>query len=254
MSQIIAIANQKGGVAKSTTAQALGSGLSLRGFRVLCIDLDSQTNLSYAMQSSPSSRTSYDLLMGRADVSQIIQHTPHGDFIPAGDELSSADMELNKTGKEYRLKEALEPIRANYDFIVIDTPPALGIITVNALTAATNLIIPAQAEVFSLQGIGQLSNTIQAVRKYCNPALKIIGILLTRHSTRTILSRDMADLIREAAEQLGTGVFNTIIREGVAIKEAQASQQSIFDYAPKSKPAKDYNNFITEYLERSGTI
>lgn len=252
MSHIIAITNQKGGVGKSTTAHALGAGLSLKGYSVLFADLDPQGNLTYSMQANTAELTAYELLTKRAAVADVIQHTPQGDIIPASAALSGADMELTATGKEYRLREAIDPLRGRYDFIVIDTPPALGTLTVNALTAADSLIIPAQADIFSLQGIGQLTATIQAVQTYCNRSLKLDGVLLTRHSGRAVLSRDMADLIKDTAEQLGTAVYRTVIREGIAIKEAQANRQSIFTYAPKSKAAADYMTFIDEYLERSG--
>lgn len=253
MSHIIAVTNQKGGVGKSTTAQALGAGLSIKGYSVLCVDLDPQGNLSYSMQAAAGGPSSYELLTKRAGAGETIQQTEQGHIIAASAALSAADMEINTTGKEYRLREALAPVRSQYDFIVIDTPPALGTITINALTAADSLIIPAQAEIFSLQGIGQLASTIQAVKTYCNPSLKIDGVLLTRHSSRAVLSRDMADLIRDTAEQLGTAVYKTIIREGVAIKEAQASRQSIFAYAPKSNAAADYMAFVEEYLKGSGS-
>lgn len=252
MSYIIAITNQKGGVGKSTTAHALGAGLTLKGYSVLFVDLDPQGNLTYTMQANAAEATAYELLTNRAAVADVIQHTAQGDIIPAGEALSGADMALTATGKEYRLRDALASIRGGYDFIVIDTPPALGTLTVNALTAAGSLIIPAQADIFSLQGIGQLNATIQAVQTYCNPSLKLDGVLLTRHSGRAVLTRDMADLIKDTAEQLGTAVYSTVIREGIAIKEAQANRQSIYAYAPKSKAAADYTAFVNEYLERSG--
>ena len=155
------------------------------------------------------------------------------------------------TGREYRLKEALEPIRKTYDFVIIDTPPALGLLTINAMTASDNVIIAAQADIFSLQGIGQLSETIDAVKKYCNHGLKLMGILLTRHSGRAILSRDMTEMIEATAAQLGTFVYESVIRENISVKEAQASRTDIFSYAPKSNASKDYAAFVDELLERS---
>lgn len=252
MSRIIAITNQKGGVGKSTTAQAMGAGLAIKGYSVLFVDLDPQGNLSYAMQADLSGLSSRDLLLKQATAAEAIQHTEQGYIIPAAAALSAADMELNTTGKEYRLREALAQCAADFDYIIIDTPPALGILTVNALTAADSLIIPAQAEIFSLQGIGQLSATITAVKTYCNNRLRLDGILLTRHNGRPILSRDMADLIKDTAGKLGTFAYDTVIREGIAVKEAQANQQSIFAYAPKSKAVADYMAFVSEYLERGG--
>ena len=148
-----------------------------------------------------------------------------------------------------RLKSALEAIAKSYDFIIIDTPPALGILTINALTAADGVIIPAQASIYSLQGIGQLAATIKAVQQHTNPALQIYGILITRYNGRAILSRDISELLTDTAEQLKTKVFETRIREAIAIKEAQAHRQNIFDYAAKTNPAKDYNAFIDELLK-----
>lgn len=252
MSYIISIANQKGGIGKSTTAQALGAGLHLKGYKTLLIDLDPQGNITYTAGADPTRPTAYDLLTSRALINEVIQENPQGEFIPAGERLSNLDLELNTTGKEYKLKEVLEPIKKNYDFIIIDTPPALGILTINALTASDSLIIPSQADIYSLQGIGQLYKTIQTVKIYCNPNLEIQGILLTRYHTRTILNRDMGELIEETAKQFNTSIYTTFIRESVVVREAQAKKQDLFTYAPKSNPAKDYLSFIEEVIERSG--
>jgi len=246
---IIAITNQKGGVAKTTTTGALVAGLKSRKNNVLAIDLDPQGNLSYAMKADNKNLSSHSLLVGQAQIMNVIQHTLIGDIIPASPLLSRADIEFDMIGKEYKLKEALVSIKNNYDFILIDTPPALSILTVNALTAADSVIIPAQADIFSLQGIGQLYNTIDTVRKYCNPNLKIKGILLTRHNNRAIINRDIAETISQTAIKLDTKIFKTIIRENIIIKEAHANQQDIFTYDPKSNAVADYNNFINELLE-----
>jgi chromosome partitioning protein len=162
--------------------------------------------------------------------------------------LAGADMMLTQTGKEFRLKEALEPIQGNYDYIVIDTPPALGILTINALAACTGLIVPAQADIYSLQGIGQLYETIKPVRQYCNQELRLMGILLTRYNQRSILSRDIAEMIEQTASQLDTIVYKTAIREAVAIKEAQAKRRDIYSYAPKGRVTADYMSFVEEVL------
>lgn len=245
----VTVTNQKGGVSKTTTAHAMGAALARRGYRVLFVDLDPQGNLSHGLQAS-AGLSAFELLTKSATVADVIQKTEQGEVIPASAGLSAADVILSTvTGKEYRLREALEPVQAFYDFAIIDTPPALGALTVNAMTAADILVIPAMADVFSLQGIGQLADTIQTVRRYCNPGLKLGGVLLTRHSGRTILSRDMAELIGRTAEQLGTTVYKTCVRECVALKEAQASRESIFQYAPRSNAAKDYEAFTLEFLE-----
>lgn len=249
--KIIAITNQKGGVAKTTTAYAIGAGLSLRGYRVLYIDLDAQTNLSYVMEADATGLTgisALDVLEGRSSASAAIQHTPHGAIIASTPALAGVDTVLTQVGKEYRLKEALEPLQGSYDYIIIDTPPALGILTVNALTACNGCIIPAQADIYSLQGISQLYNTLQTVKKYCNRDLKVMGILLTRYNGRAIISREAADLIDQAAAQMDSKLYQSRIRECTALKEAQACRENIFTYAPHSNAAADYTSLVDEIL------
>lgn len=250
MAEIVAVLNQKGGVGKSTTAAALAGGLSNKGYKVLSVDLDPQGNLSYHMGSQKNEHTIMEVLLGSSIARETITNAGQGDIIVASSALAGADAVISETGKEYRLFEALEPVSASYDFIVLDTPPALGILSVNALTAANRVIIPAQADAFSLQGISQLAQTISAVRRYCNQSLVIDGILLTRYNSRSILSRDMTDLMRSVAEQLGTKIYRTVIRECVALREAQAVQQSIYGYSPKSNGAIDYMGVVDEFLER----
>ena len=249
MAEIIAIANQKGGVGKSTTAHALGQGLLFNGYKVLFVDLDSQANLSYTMRADVEGLTAYDLLHGTATAAEAIQHTEAGDIIAASSKLAGSDRGINGEGADLILKKALEPIASSYEFIIIDTPPALGILTINAFTAANRVIIPAQADIYSLQGIGQLYSTITAVQQHTNPALSIAGILITRYNGRAILSRDLSELLTDTAEKLQTKVYKTRIREAIAIKEAQARRTDIFSYAAKTNPAKDYNAFINELLK-----
>lgn len=249
MKEIIAIVNRRGGAGKTATAHAIGAGLALRGYKTLFIDLDSQCNLTFDVGGKVARFTSIEVLSGTATAQEAIQHTEGGDIIPASPSLAIADTTITDTGKEYRLKEALEPIKQSYDYIIIDTPPALGVLTVNALTACTSAIIPAQAEVHSLQGIGLLYEVIQAVQKYTNPALTIKGILITRYNGRAILSRDMKSNLEATAKQLGTKVFTTPIRECTAVKEAQATQQAIFTYAPRSNATADYTALIEDILE-----
>jgi len=246
---ITAIALQKGGTGKSTTAHALGQGLQARGYRVLFIDLDPQGNLSYTMRADQGRPSAYEVITNRAKAREALQHTGQGDIIPSGPQLSGADIEVTQTGKEFRIREALQPLQAQYDFCIIDTPPALGTLTINALTAATGVIIPVQAETYSIQGIAQLYSTIETVKAYCNDRLKVEGILITRHSSRAILNRDMADTITETAQKLGTQVFRAMVREGVAVREAQAMREPLHTYAPTSNPARDYADFIDEYLQ-----
>ena len=249
MKKTIAVINQKGGVGKSTTAGTIAAGLTRRGYRVLAIDLDAQANLTYTAGGTTEGATALGVLTGEVKAAKAIQPTYMGDLIPANQALSGADAFITATGKEYRLREALEPIRGQYDYTVIDTPPALGVLTINALTACNGVLIPAQADIYSLQGIEQLSDTIQPVKKYCNPELTIEGILLTRYNARSVLSKELSELTEQLAGRLGTKLFKAKIREAVAIKEAQLNRKSIFDYAPKSKVAADYAAFIDELIK-----
>jgi len=251
--EIIAVINQKGGVGKSTTALALGAGLSLKGFKVLFVDIDAQGNLTYTLkidEISPISENSYDIFTkDKITLKNAIQSAKQGDVITSSPYLAGIDATLSSASrKEYRLKTALETLKTDYDYIIIDTPPSLGILTINALIACTGVIIPAQADIYSLQGISQLYKTIEAVKTHRNPSLKVLGILLTRYSNRSIISRDMAEMMQETATQLGTKLYSTKIREATAIKEAQVRRKSIFEHAPKSKVAKDYADFINEVV------
>jgi chromosome partitioning protein len=248
----IAIINQKGGVGKSTTASAIGGGLTREGAKVLSIDLDPQCNLSYLMEANISGLTqasAIDVLQGNASAAEALQHTSNGDIIAASPALAGADMALTATGKEYRLKEALEALAGQYEYCIIDTPPALGILTVNALTACNGCIIPAGADFLSLQGIGQLHGTISTIRKYCNPGLTVYGIVLTRYNARAVISREVTAMMEETASTLQTRLYKSRIRECTAIKEAQAMRQDIYTYAPRSNAAMDYMALVKEIRE-----
>lgn len=244
----IAVINQKGGVGKSTTALAIGAGLSLKGYSVLFIDLDAQGNLSYTLGATTKGYNALGVLQRPETAKEEIQHTQNGDIIASSPALAGADTVLTETGKEYRLKEALENLSGEYDYCIIDTPPALGILTINALTACRGAIIPAQADIYSLQGISQLNSTIQTVKKYCNPALSIMGIVLTRYSSRSVISREVTELIEQTAEQLQTKLYKAKIRECTALKEAQAVKQNIFTYAPRSNATADYKALVDEII------
>lgn len=245
--KVITITNQKGGVGKSTTAMNIASGLVFARFRVLAIDLDAQGNLSHTHKATMNKASILDVLTKSVDINAAIQKSIDGDFIPSSRNLGSADLIINQTGKEYRLKESLSQLKDNYDYVIIDTPPALGILTINALTACDEIIIPAQADMYSMQGITQVVESVQTVRQYCNQNIKIAGILLTRFNVQTVLSREIADQLEKAAPQFGTKVFKTRIRESISIKEAQVKQQSIFNYDLKCNGARDYLNFLREY-------
>ena len=248
MARITTIMNQKGGVGKTTTAHTLATGLILRGYNCLVVDADPQGNISFAMQADTQRPGLYEAMRGEAATNDAIQRTNQGDIIASSLFLAGADMEFTQTGREYRLREVLEEISADYTHIIIDCPPSLGILAINSLTASTDVIIPVGAEIFALQGLQQLLTTIGKVRKYSNPDIAIAGLLITRKANRAIATRDLIEAINKNADSLALHVYGSIIREGVAIREAQIMQDSIFSTAPASKVAEDYNNFIDEYL------
>ena len=248
---IVAVANQKGGVGKTTTAQALAAGLAEKGYKVLGIDLDPQGNFSTACGAENYNvQTIYEVMKRAASIQAAIQHTKGGyDVVPANIMLAGAEQELSQTGKEHRLKEAVAPVAANYDFIVIDTPPSLGVLTVNAFTCATDILIPTTAGIFATAGISQLNETVTSVQKYCNPAVKVRGILFTRFNPRANISRQMKELAEQLGEYISAPIYKTYIRSAVVVEEAQANSQDIFDYANKSTVAEDYKAFIDEFLK-----
>lgn len=251
----LTLSNQKGGVAKTSTSNALAAGLYNRNYKVLAVDLDPQCNLSFScgVDMLNTEKTLFDVFKGNAEVWETIIPLKLGfDLLPGGLTLAGADMDFTQTGREYMLSEALETVSGKYDFCIIDTPPTLGILTVNALTAADYVIVPMTADIYALQGLTQLNALIQNVRRYCNKGLKIAGILLTRYNDRQIISKTLKTNIGQAAERLSTEVFKTYIREGVAVRETQLLQSDLFTDAPKANVTQDYNNFIDELLERMG--
>jgi len=249
---IICVANEKGGVSKTTTCHALSTGLIEKGYKVLLVDLDPQSNLTYIMGVEDDAITAYEVLLKKHDIREAIQTTPQGDILPSSGYLSNASVEfISVIGKEHKLKEALHPIEKKYDYIIIDTPPGLGLLTVQALTACDGLVIPAQADIFSLQGIGNLYETISTVRQYTNKKLKILGILLTKYSNRTNLSKEITEMLDNTAKKLSTKIFTTTIRDSVAIRETQAMRESIYIRSPKNAAVEDYRRFIDELLNES---
>ena len=249
MSKVIAIINLKGGVGKSTTAATLASGGRMRGLKVLSVDLDGQRSLSFLMKANEQLPSILDVLLGNVSASEAIQRTDQGDILPASPTLAGVDLVMTGKNKDYRLRDALKSVEEDYDMIVLDLPPGLGIVTVNALTAASCAIIPAMTDILSVKGLDDIHQLIEAIQENNNPSIYIAGVLLTRWSNRSVLSKDLAGVIREAAERIGTKVFRSTIREAVAAREAQAMRQDIFMYAPKSKVAEDYLKFVDELLE-----
>jgi chromosome partitioning protein len=248
MAVVIGFANQKGGVAKTSSALALGQLFHRAHYRVLFVDMDPQGNLSHSFKAVPGKGSVLEVLTGDKKAAEVIQRTPYGDCLCYSPLLAGTDRTLDKVGKEYLLKEALDEISGNYAYIIIDPPPALGILTINTLTACQYVVIPSQADIYSLQGIGEIAKTIDTVRKYCNPALKIAGILITRFNAHTVISREIAKIMEDTAGNLQTKVFKSRIRECVAVKEAEAQQLELYSYAPKSNASFDYCAFIRELI------
>lgn len=247
--KIISIANQKGGVGKTSTALALIDGLTIEGYKVLGVDLDSQGNLTASSKAVSKGATALSLLTQEAEAINTIQKTPIGDIIPYNSKLSNIEALLEETGKEYKLKESLETL-TGYDYIIIDTPPALSLLTINSLTASDYVIVPAQADLYSLQGVDVLTRTINTIKKYTNPKLKVAGILITMFTGRVLVEKQTLEIIESLAEDMGTKVFNSTIRTSCKVREAPYSHQGIISYAPKSTVAEDYRAFIRELHAR----
>jgi chromosome partitioning protein len=242
----ISIANQKGGVGKSTVAYNLAFGFAIyQKAKVLLIDLDSQRNTTSVLKADEMMPTINEVLTNKADIKDSIKQIGDISFISASQSLSSIEATLTTVGKEYRLRKALDSIKNKYDYVFIDTPPALGTLTINALTASDYVIIPTSADYFALNGIGQLYENIQSIKEYTNAKLKIAGIVINRLNN-TILNQNLSDSIQEIAKSIQTILFKTSLREYIAIRESQQKQQNIFQYAPNSKSAQDFKDFIKE--------
>lgn len=245
MTEIITVTNQKGGVGKTTTASALVCGLTQRGAKVLGVDLDPQGNLGFTLGLDiGAGNTVYDVLKGTCGIEQAIASTEYGDVLPSDIMLSAAEVEFTAPRREFMLSQHLSLVKDRYDFIIIDTPPALNVLTVNAYVASSGLIVPMEAEVLSLVGITQLRETIETVRTSFNPNLKVLGILLNKFNMRLTLSREILDLAEEVAAQLDTQVFRSRIRRGVGVAMAPAHGQTVLTYAPDSKPARDLQAIV----------
>lgn len=252
----IAVVNQKGGAGKTTTSIQLVAGLHEKGYNVVACDMDAQANLTATLLGDQVQEkyapTMYEVLTGEASAKDVIVHCSRCDLIPAArynKRLAVIDAAIgNQPNKLFHLCEALEEIADDYDFAIIDTPPARDTLAYNALTAANGVVIPAEAAEYSLDGIGDLADSIKMTRKYTNPDLKILGVLMTQHRAQTRVAKGMTKSAREIAEAIGTAVFKKPIREAVAIVESQAQYTDIFDYAPDSGVAKDYMALVDDVL------
>lgn len=250
--RIIAVVNFKGGVSKTSTVASLGSILANKGYRVLVVDLDAQANLTTSLSHDEEQQTIYEALTGRIKNIPITHINEHLDLLPSSLNLAMVDIELaSAIAREHLLNELFEKenIKEKYDFIFLDCPPSLGLMTLNAITACTEVIIPLVAEVLPLKGMTTITDYVDMVRRKLNPNAHISGILITKW-LNSKLTKSMEDKLRNA---LGDLVFDTKIRHNVRLAEAPLENRNIVDYAPESNGAKDYTAFADEFLARIQT-
>lgn len=251
--RVFCVANQKGGVGKTTTTVNIGVALALAGLKVLVIDLDPQGNASTALgvERTVGTPSIYDVLLGEVaavDTRQVCPDAPNLDCIPATIDLAGAEIELvSLVARETRLKRAIEDLRSEYDYILIDCPPSLGLLTVNAMVATSEVLIPIQCEYYALEGLGQLLRNIDMVRQHLNPSIDLSTILLTMYDGRTKLADQVAEEVRN---HFGHAVLDTVIPRSVKVSEAPGFSQSVLTYDPGSRGALTYFEAAREIAER----
>lgn len=248
MSKVISISNHKGGVGKTTSAINIGAGLNLLKKKVLLIDLDPQANLTQSLGLINQDRNIYGALKGKHKL-EPIEILKGLDIIPSTLDLSGAEIELSsEPGREYILKELIDPLRASYDFIIIDSPPSLGLLTINSFTASDEILIPLQAQYLALQGLAKLVEVVDKIKGRLNKGLKVGGVFITQYDNRKVLNRDVVETIQAHFKD---EVFKTKIRDNIALAEAPSQGLDIFRYNSKSYGAEDYLALSKEVLKRS---
>ena len=248
MGRVISFANQKGGVAKTTTTLNLGVALAEREMKVLLVDLDPQGNLTMSQGLNPDTieRSMFDVLVHRLPINEVIHHQ-EVDLAVSSIDLAGAELALSSMiGRERALEKALAPVRESYDFVLVDTPPSLGLLTINALVASNGVIVPVQCEYLSLRGLVQLENTLSMIRENLNPDVGIEGILPTMYDSRTLHSREAVEILQE---NFGDLVFETKIRKTVRYAEAPVKGNSVLKYDPSGAAAEAYRDLAKEVLD-----
>jgi chromosome partitioning protein len=248
MGRVISFANQKGGVAKTTTTLNLGVALSEQGLKVLLVDLDPQGNLTMSQGLNPDTieRSMFDVLVHRLPIQEVVHHT-EVDLAVSSIDLAGAELALSSMiGRERALEKAILPVRDGYDYVLIDTPPSLGLLTINALVASNGVIVPVQCEYLSLRGLVQLENTLSMIRENLNPDVGIEGILPTMYDSRTLHSREAVEILQE---NFGDLVFDTKIRKTVRYAEAPVKGTSVLKYDPSGSAAQAYRELAKEVLD-----
>jgi chromosome partitioning protein len=248
MGRVISFANQKGGVAKTTTTLNLGVALAEQELKVLLVDLDPQGNLTMSQGLNPDTieRSMFDVLVHRLPIQEVIHHT-EVDLAVSSIDLAGAELALSSMiGRERALEKAIAPVRENYDFVLVDTPPSLGLLTINALVASNGVIVPVQCEYLSLRGLVQLENTLSMIRENLNPEVGIEGILPTMYDKRTLHSREAVEILQE---NFGDLVFDTKIRKTVRYAEAPVKGTSVLKYDPSGNAAQAYRQLAKEVLD-----
>jgi chromosome partitioning protein len=248
MGRVISFANQKGGVAKTTTTLNLGVALSEQGLRVLLVDLDPQGNLTMSQGLNPDTieRSMFDVLVHRLPIQEVVHHT-EVDLAVSSIDLAGAELALSSMiGRERALEKAIVPVKDGYDYVLIDTPPSLGLLTINALVASNGVIVPVQCEYLSLRGLVQLENTLSMIRENLNPDVGIEGILPTMYDSRTLHSREAVEILQE---NFGDLVFDTKIRKTVRYAEAPVKGTSVLKYDPSGSAAQAYRELAKEVLD-----
>ncbi len=252
MGRIIAIANQKGGVGKTTTAINLSACLAEKGQKVLAIDMDPQGNMSSGLGLDKDSidKTIYDMIIGENDVEEVIDHgtIDNLDILPSNVDLSAVEIELiDVDNKEFIVKDAIQKIRDNYDYIIIDCPPSLSLLTINAMTTADSVLVPIQCEYYALEGLSQLIHTVELVKERLNSILEIEGVVFTMYDARTNLSLQVVENVKDNLQQ---NIYKTIIPRNIRLAEAPSYGTPINQYDPKSAGAENYMRLAEEVIEK----